>query len=229
MLPPHISRGLCTRCLHPPLTCYCHQIQRFDPKIRFAILIHGREAQKRVATGRISYLSLENSLLLQGYDYSNDARVNTLLKDPTLYPVVLYPGPRSTNLSELTPEIRHSLFPKEKQLLVFVIDGTWITARKTMQRSENLRSLPQICFSPTHPSQFRVRKQPQENFFSTVEAIHQTIELLGPACGFSLESRTHDGLLRVFDFMVNQQIELSKQPKRWCLWKPPASSKTASR
>lgn len=174
------------------------------------ILIHVREAQKRIATGRISHLCLQNSLLLNGYDYTNDARVNALLEDPGLHCVVLYPGAGSTSLSALSPAERETLFPTHKELVVFVVDGTWTTARKTMQRSRNLITLPRICFEPQAPSRFRVRRQPRAECFSTVEAIHQTIELLGDSRGFDTAARAHDNLLGVFDRMVEQQIELTR-------------------
>ena len=215
------ERGLCTQCRRAPLTCYCRFVERFDPGIRFAILIHGREAQKRIATGRLAHLCLEDSVLWQGYDYSGDARVNELLNDERYHPMVLYPGEGSRNLTALSPGERKALLPEGKKPVVFVIDGTWITARKTMQRSRNLSALPRISFNPDRPSRFRVRKQPRENFFSTVEAIHETIELLGPAAGFDVDTRGHDALLKVFDRMVEQQLELSAQPKRYCLWKAP--------
>jgi DTW domain-containing protein YfiP len=197
----------------------------FDPKIRFVILIHGREAQKRIATGRMSHLCLQNSLLLSGYDYSRDDRVNSILEDDKFFPVILYPGKDSLNLTERTREERNAMFPAGRELVVFVIDGTWITARKTLQRSKNLRALPQVSFTPSRPSRFRVRKQPKPNFFSTLEAIHQTIELVGEGRGFDLSSRSHDALLHVFDQMVEQQLELSSRPKLYCQWSPRKKSK----
>lgn len=212
------GRGLCLRCLRPNLTCYCAEVKTFDPKIRFAILIHGREAQKRIATGRITHLTLENSLLLNGYDYSLDARVNSLIEDERNHCVVLYPGKGSANLTA-HPEARE--FPQDKELVVFVIDGTWVTARKTMYRSRNLKTLPRICFDPPGESRFRLRKQPRAQCYSTVEAVHHTIELLGPGRGFALEGRTHDRLLHVFDHMVEQQIELAKQYRPRFLRKSP--------
>jgi DTW domain-containing protein YfiP len=218
------SRGYCLQCLRSPLTCYCGSLQPFDPKIQFVILIHGREAQKRIATGRMAHLSLKNSLLVSGYDYSANAKVNALLADPQNHCVVLYPGEGSSDLTAMAPAERSALFPPDRKLVVFVIDGTWITARKTMQRSENLQRLPRICFQPARPSNFRVRKQPQENFFSTIEAIHETIELIGPARGFDTASRAHDSLLHVFDSMVDQQIELARGPKRYCQWNPKAKA-----
>jgi DTW domain-containing protein len=135
--------------------------------------------------------------------------VNALVRDPSLFPVVLYPGEGSTNLSELEPGARESLFPRDKELLVFVIDGTWITARKTMQRCPNLGSLPRVCFTPDRPSRFRVRRQPRPECYSTAEAIHQAIELLGPGQGFDLTSRRHDVLLEVFERMVDRHLELA--------------------
>ena len=202
------GRGLCLRCLRPHLTCYCSELKPFDPKIRFVILIHVREAQKRIATGRITHLSLENSLLLHGYDYSEDPRVNALIDCERNHCVVLYPGKNSANLT-VQPEARN--FPPDRELVVFVIDGTWVTARKTMSRSRNLKTLPRICFDPPGESRFRLRKQPRAYCYSTVEAVHHTIELLGDGRGFSVAERTHDRLIHVFDHIVEQQIELAKQ------------------
>jgi DTW domain-containing protein YfiP len=89
---------------------------------------------------------------------------------------------------------------------LFVIDGTWATARKTMRLSQNLRSLPQICFTPPGPSNFRVRKQPRPECLSTIEAVHHSIELLGESVGFDVKSRKHDQLLTLFDQFVDRQI-----------------------
>jgi DTW domain-containing protein YfiP len=211
---PWLSRDFCAQCLTPGLTCYCRKLRAFDPKIRFAILIHWREAKKRIATGRLSHRCLENSWLLPGYDYSTDEKVNSLIEDPRFHCVVLYPGEGSVNLSSLPSSERSSLFPAGKELVVFVIDGTWITARKTMQRSRNLALLPRISFLPTSPSRFRVRKQPKPECYSTLEAIHQTIELLGESRGFDLGSRRHDGLLRVFDHVIEQRLELAETRQR---------------
>jgi hypothetical protein len=54
-----------------------------------------------------------------------------------------------------------------------------------------------------------VRKQPAQECYSTIEAIHHTIELLGPSCGFSVAQREHDRLLFIFDKMVSRQLDLA--------------------
>lgn len=175
----------------------------------FVILTHPIEVKRRrITTGRMAFLSLQNSHIIMGHDYSDDPKVNQLLNEAQRHCVLLYPDARSLNLSFIDSAARQ-LCPPNKRLTVFVVDGTWATARKTVRLSENLNRLPRICFSPERPSGFRVRQQPRHECHSTIEAIHQTIELLGPSRGFDIHSRLHDRLLTVFEKMVNRQIELA--------------------
>jgi DTW domain-containing protein YfiP len=200
-------RAACNVCRQSKFNCYCAHVQRFDSGITFAILIHPIEVQRRIATGRMSHLCLENSYLIEGEDFSAHELVNALIDDPNNQCVMLYPGQDSLNLSELSEADRSAPFARNKKLVIFVIDGTWATARKMVRYSEKLGVLPRICFSLDQPSNFRVRKQPAAGCYSTIEAIHQVIELLGHLYGMSTASRQHDNLLDVFDRMVEQQLQ----------------------
>jgi DTW domain-containing protein YfiP len=204
-LPQH--RPTCGTCFQPQQICYCPQIQKFNPLVKFVILIHPIEHRRRIATGRMSHLCLENSHLFRGHNFTHHKDVNALLSNPDLYPVILYPGTNSKNLTLMADSQRGGICPLGKTLTIFVLDGTWATAKKMLKHSHNLRDLPKICFTPDRPSNFRVRKQPREGYFSTIEAIHHTIDLLGPSFGFPTERRTHDALLRVFDSMVEVHLE----------------------
>lgn len=206
-------RVLCCNCRQPDFACYCAQVEKFDPHLQFAILIHPVESRRRIATGRMSHLCLRNSMLIQGHQYQDNPLVNSILNDPHFYPLLLYPGIRSKNLSLLNPNERKSLIPPDKKPIIFVLDGTWNTARKTIHLSRNLQSIPRICFSPPSPSRFRVRKQPHENCYSTIEAIHHTIELLGPSQGFNLQLAQHQKLMKVFDYVVEQQLKFVTVPR----------------
>jgi Uncharacterized conserved protein len=204
-------RDLCVSCLQPAFGCYCKHIERFDSHMEFVILIHPIEVRRRIATGRMSYLCLENSHLIVGEDYSNHERVNELINDPNFHSVILYPGVQSVNLSPLSVSERKAAFPTGKKLRIFVIDGTWAKAKTMVRKSLNLQALPKVCFTPDKPSQFRVRKQPNEHCFSTIEAIHQLIELVGESIGFDVSQRKHDGLLYVFEKMVQRQLDFIKE------------------
>ncbi|MDZ4678682.1 MAG: tRNA-uridine aminocarboxypropyltransferase [Oligoflexia bacterium] len=207
-------REFCYTCRQPKVHCYCCYIQKFDPQIKFVILIHPIEVKRRIASGRMSHLCLDNSELIIGHDYSQNKNVNLILNNPNYYPVILYPGQQSTNISPLTTTQRASLFPKNKMLTIFVVDGTWNTARTMVRLSSNLHHLPKICFSPPGPSNFRVRKQPAPGCYSTLEAIHHTIELIGTTQGFNTDVRVHDRLLYVFDKMVSKQLEYVQKAPR---------------
>jgi DTW domain-containing protein YfiP len=210
-------RVICEACDQPDFCCYCAQISAFDPLISFVILIHPIEVKRRIATGRMSHLSLKNSYLIEGQDYTHNSKVNALLEDKDYHSVVLYPGINSQNLSIMNQREKTAVFPREKRLRIFVVDGTWATARKMMRLSENLKTLPRVCFSPDKPSNFRVRKQPHPQCYSTIEAIHHTIELVGDSQGFAVKNRLHDRLLRVFEYMVERQLQFIKVSKEMSL------------
>jgi DTW domain-containing protein len=202
-----VFRKICGHCRQPDFSCYCATLKPFNPGIKFLILSHPLEYHKRIATGRMAHLNLTGSNLFEGEDYSLHSELNVILHDPEYFPVVLYPGRNSVNLTNMSPEARFDLVPQNRTLAVIVIDGTWATARKMMRLSSNINRLPRICFTPPSPSNFRIRKQPKADCYSTIEAIHHTVELMGPG------SRAHDVLLDVFDQMINRQIELAHSGK----------------
>jgi DTW domain-containing protein YfiP len=177
----------------------------------FVVLIHKIEARRRIATGRMSNLLLKHSALIEGDNFDSHPQVNAMIARDDVFPVVLYPGRGSVDLSAAPREELSRLAPAGKRLLVFVIDGTWATARRTMRLSTNLSRLPRVCFSPRRESQFKVRKQPAAHCLSTLEAIHEMIELLGDSQGFNTASREHDHMLDIFSFMVERQRKFVPQ------------------
>ncbi|MEK6555282.1 MAG: tRNA-uridine aminocarboxypropyltransferase [Bdellovibrionota bacterium] len=218
-------RTRCWACTQPEFSCFCKHVERFNSNIDFVILIHPLEVRRRIATGRMSHLCLENSFLLKGQDFSENEVIDRLLADQTRHCVVLYPGKSSVNLTDLEIPERQSIFPATKKLTIFVIDGTWTTARK-MIRSHNLINLPRICFTPVKPSNFRVRKQPAAFCLSTIEAIHHTIELIGESQGLDVSQRPHDKLLKVFDSMVELQLDfINRSSSKTTSWRALAHRK----
>jgi DTW domain-containing protein YfiP len=203
-----LFRNLCLKCRQPDFGCFCTHVKRFDPLIKYMILIHPLEVKRRVATGRMSSLCLERSELLAGTDYSDHARVNAVIEDSSNHCVVLYPGTNSIDISELGTQRNTEFLPQGKQLVIFVIDGTWATAGKMLRKSKNLSQLPRIAFVPPGPSQFRIRKQPAVECYSTIEAIHHTIQLLGPTVGFTTSEKAHDNLIYVFNKMIERTLEI---------------------
>ncbi len=200
------SRRICLTCRKPLVTCYCSRIRSFDSKPRFVILIDPLEANRSIATGRMAHQCLSNSLMIEGVDFSANDQVNGIINDRHCYSVLLYPKASAINLSDITRGRQLTVFPSNRELVIFVIDSTWRTARKIIKRSENLQRLPAVCFTPLKPSNFRIRKQPDLKYYSTIEAIHYVLDILGEY-DHGTDSRPHDNLMEVVNFMINQQLK----------------------
>lgn len=176
------------------------------------ILIHPREARNRVGTGRMLHLSVTNSALIDGKDFGRDERVQRLIDDPQLHCALLYPGPRSLDLTHCTPEEARAFTPPGKELVLFIIDGTWDLARGMINRSANLKTLPQIRFTPSVPSGYGFRKQPHDFCFSTLEAAHWIIERFAALGLYApLPGAPHEGLIENFRAMVRQQLKYAER------------------
>ena len=199
-------RAWCTRCRRPGVGCYCALIEPFDSLPRFVILSQPREAKHRLGTGRMAHLGLGNSLRFEGIDFSQHPQVNREIADPGNAPMLLFPSRQAVNLSKLTLIERRQLASDSRSLVVFVLDGTWKSVRKMMRLSDNLRQLPAICFAPATPSAYGFRREPRPECYSTIEAIHQVIELFDGGAATAAQSRRHDRLLAPFHFMVATQL-----------------------
>ena len=162
-------REQCYDCRRAKKNCLCDSIKPFSTRMRFLILMHAKEArEQKTGTARLAKLCLTNAELLIGTDFTRDERVNSLLRDPAYSPFVLYPGPKAVNFK--TPG--NELLPKDKTLLIVVIDGTWRMARQLLNNSQNVRALPRLSFSRSYVSQFVIKRQPMQHCVSTIEAIY---------------------------------------------------------
>lgn len=197
---PEGERSLCVRCLRAFSVCYCASLRPFYPSFTVVLLQHPKERKNTIGTARMTHLSLLNSLLIPGIGFEEDEKVNALIRDPAHHCVVLYPGENSVNVSEHADEFLSTVRTSSRKLVVFVIDGTWAQAKGMVRKSPRLTALPQICFTPDIPSQYKVRKQPNRFCLSTIEAVHALIRVLDPKA-------PSDILIELFASMVDRQIE----------------------
>jgi DTW domain-containing protein YfiP len=170
-------REVCPHCFRPQKSCLCSDIQAIDTLTRFVILMHPKEAKKtKMGTGRLTHLCLTNSELVVGVNFTNDDRVNSLINDRQFFPVILYPGEKSVEISKKT-----ALFKDihDKKLLVFVIDASWPLAKKILGQSHNLSKLPQIYIRPEEPSRYIIKQQPHPYCLCTIESVSCLLSALG--------------------------------------------------
>lgn len=205
-----MSRETCYRCFWPKPLCWCASITPMETRTRFVFLMHPKEfKQEKAGTGRLTHLCLKQSEIHMGIGFDDDEAVQALINDRNHFPVLLYPGTNARNLStgELTvPELGG------RTLLVFVIDATWSGARKILKLSPSLQRLPRIMFTPSAPSRYVIKQQPQAGCLSTLEATHELLVALERS-GLDRYSLPEQ-LLGLFQRMQEFQIRCASDPSR---------------
>ena len=162
-------REQCYACRRVKKNCLCDSIKPFSTRMRFVILMHSKEArEQKTGTARLAKLCLTNAELLIGTDFTRNERVNSLLRDPSYSPFVLYPGPKAVNLK--TPG--NDVTPEGETLLIFVIDGTLRLAKGLLNKNQDIHALPRLSFSRSYVSRFAIKRQPMPHCVSTIEAIY---------------------------------------------------------
>ena len=202
-----LFRQVCYRCFRPTKNCLCSDINAFDTRTRFVILMHPKESRKvKLGTGRLTHLCLKNSEILLGVDFTEDQRINRLIKDPVYYPVILYPGENSTDIAEFHfPES----VPDKKKILVIVIDASWTLAKKMLKLSTNLQALHKIHFRPQGPSRYMIKQQPHEYCLSTIESVYFLLQELD-ILGIEKCRGQHRSLLEFLDKICRLQLECTE-------------------
>jgi len=193
----------CLKCFRSLGSCYCKYITPVDPGVKFVFLMHPHEAKRqRTGTGRLACLSLTGSEIIVDKSFDDNKRTQSLISDPGYYPMVLYPGEGACSAESFNFESNL----EGRILLIFLIDATWVMARKMMFRSPGLQELPRLTFDKEYRSRFKIKTQPADYCLSTIESSYYLMKELqnSGVCDPALDG---EGLITVFDRMVKFQIE----------------------
>jgi len=101
---------------------------------------------------------------------------------------------------------------ESRRLVVFLLDATWGGARKLLRLSPGLQRLPRIMFTPTSPSRYIIKQQPQEGCLSTLEAVHELLLVLART-GLD-DYPDSEQLLTLFQRMQDFQMKCAADPAR---------------
>ena len=181
----------------------------------FVFLMHPKEFKKeKAATGRLTHLCLVTSEMHMGVEFDAHDEVQALIRDPNNFPVLLYPGREAINLSDEKNE-RFSAFSDQlsgRRLVVFLLDATWALGRKMLRLSPSLQRMPRIMFTPSAPSRYVIKQQPQDGCLSTLEATHELLRALERA-GLDKYPQPEQ-LPALFERMQDFQIRCAADPNR---------------
>lgn len=200
-------RELCLRCLRPRANCYCKYTAPVNTGVKFVFLMHPKEAKRqRTGTGRLAHLCLPQSEILVGVDFTQNARLNSLLSSAEYFPVLLYPADVALTCASAAFKERLS----GKTLLPVIIDATWFCSKKIIRLSENLGALPRLTFKRRYSSLYTFKREPKDSFISTIESCYYLIQELKEE---RLAARDADPepLMRVFKAMVRFQLAMENE------------------
>lgn len=219
---------MCYRCFWPKDLCWCPSLVPMETRTHFVFLMSPKEFKvEKAGTGRLTKLCLASSELhmarAKGFD--DHEAVQAVLRDPRNYCVLLYPGAAATNLSEplQVPVFSAALGPR--RLVVILLDATWSGARKMLFHSPSLQRLPRIMFTPTAPSRFIIKQQPQEGCLSTLEATHELLLVLAQTGldHYPLPEQLLGVFQRMQDFQLKCAADLTRPGYRRRAYSDPAT------
>lgn len=168
--------------------------------------MHPKEFKKvKNNTGHFTHLSLPNSELFVGIDFSEHVRVNEIIDEYESY--ILFPSSKAIDITRDNPQT------KNKKLAIFIIDSTWGCTKKIYTQSTNLARLPHMSFTTSRQSAYEIKVQPQEHYLSTIESTQVVLEML---VDWGIETITEDELRQFtqpFFKMIAYQKELIANPK----------------
>ncbi len=185
------GREVCERCRRPIEGCYCAHITPVATRTRLVLLQHPRERYVAIGTAHMASLCLTNSELHIGVDWSRSTALARALSNADQPPILLYPGEGSIDITKSPPP---------GPVTLVVVDGTWAQTKKVVRTNPVLAQLPRYAFVPPKPSEYRIRKEPDDASVATIEAlVHALSALEGDATRFAT-------LLAPFRAMIDFQI-----------------------
>jgi DTW domain-containing protein YfiP len=177
-------------------------------RTKFVYLMHPKEFKhEKAGTGRLTHLCLSTSEIHMGLTFDSHELVQAIIADPNNFPVLVYPGPTARNLT--TGALTETDL-SGRRLVLFLLDGTWSGARKMLRLSPSLQRLPRVMFTPSAPSRFIIKQQPQAGCLSTLETTHELLLALEKSGldAYPLPAQLHD----LFARMQAYQIRCASDP-----------------
>ena len=192
----------CYKCFKPASNCLCRFTRELDPGVKFVFLMHPKEAKRnRTGTGQLAHISLKDSEIIQGLDFSQNERLQTLLHDPKYFPMMMYPGAEAWNAKkEGFKEAVGSRIP-----LIIILDATWFCAKKMIDHNPFLLDYPRLSFFGDYRSIFTFKHEPKPEYISTIESCYYMIKEL-QTCGLANADVNPEPLMDVFKEMIKFQL-----------------------
>ncbi|MDA1014735.1 MAG: DTW domain-containing protein [Planctomycetota bacterium] len=184
----NISPARCYQCFRPQSLCFCDAIPQIENRTDIVILQHIGERFHPFNTARIVRKALRRCVLIADHNRRFASHQLPIRSTAGL----LYPDAKALALVELSAS--------ERPDQLVVIDGTWSQAKTIFRDVPQLRDLPCYRLKPSAPGQYRIRREPDAQSLSTLEATVAALQALEP------DTIGLNQLLSAFHRMVECQL-----------------------
>lgn len=188
-------RPRCQHCLKALSQCYCDHITPLHNQINIIIWQHPKERLHALNTARIAALSLSHCDIYNGNSIESCPELLERIERDK--PSLLFP---CSNATTITAE--QSAQKNKPPQSILLLDATWRKAKRAYLESPTLQSLPTLSYTPEQANRYRLRKSPNAESQSTLEAIY--------FCLTALEQQAeayYEPLLNTMDYVITQQAK----------------------
>lgn len=193
----------CPRCRLVRTRCVCAEVPRIANRTEVLVVQHPREQHHPIGTARFVDLGLERSQIVVADRIEGTGDERERLIAGIGFPkgaALLFPSEDARDVETLSEG--------ERPDCLIVIDGTWSQAKRLFLDDPRLAALPKVRFTPEQESRYRIRREPQKDFVSTVESIAEVLRSLEPGLPGLNQ------LVESFERMVVRQEQIAKGPER---------------
>jgi DTW domain-containing protein YfiP len=153
----------------------CSLVPKLTSEHNILLLMHPNELTRDTNTGQLleqCQLNIERVI----WDRKQPpAELLARLADPSLYPVLLFPSEESVTLEHVALQSQQ----QTKTPLFIILDATWQEARKMINKSRWLESIPTMALSASADSQYQLRRNQQQGNLCTFEVAAHLLGQLG--------------------------------------------------
>lgn len=185
----------------PQRSCLCAFVRPVWHGLGLGILQHPSEQHQAKGTARLAQLCLADCPVWVGDSVAELPDCQAWLKAKPTY--LLFPPDSNAPSIEQTGAwltTTDLLNRPANTIQVLLLDGTWRKAYKLLQTNPALQALPRLQLSGQWTSDYAIRKAPNAQSLSTLEAIHAVL------CELEGDPERFQGLrLALTDFVAQRQ------------------------
>ncbi|KAL6602547.1 DTW-domain-containing protein [Neocallimastix sp. 'constans'] len=169
--------------------------------------MHPKESKRQsTGTGKLANLSLKDSEIFIGKEFSNHHELQELLNDSNYFPVLMYPG---KNVWTANKEGFDKIIGN-KRLLVIIVDATWRFSKTLINHNRFLLDLPRVSFTGNYQSIYTFKREPRPECISTIESCYFFIKEM-QSVGLENEKLNPEPLMNVFKAMIKFQLQAENE------------------